>query len=302
MHKSSASFLFSFTGTIEKLLCMLVISMLVLQGNAQTEGEMLSAELGTRISEGIKLYRSEQASRYAADIFSEQYPEKSDAMGGYLSYPDENGMKSIFFSGSMNLLVIATVSFDSTLNPLTAQLSKKERSLTKLEMAYYILQLRALTDINTQTDFFKTYKNTSFNLVPVIDSNERKVYILTGLKQSCVVIFGNDYLLGFDENSKIESRKQIHRNLIAVSCMRNQREGDAKAPGAMHLHTAESDELITATDICTLMLYEKQANWKQHTVFSKTKVCIWNCENNTLQVMTKSDWSNLFNRASISSK
>ena len=34
--------------------------------------------------------------------------------------------------------------------------------------------------------------------------------------------------------------------------------------------------IAQATDICTLMLYEKFAKWKQHNVVSKNYLNIWN--------------------------
>jgi hypothetical protein len=37
----------------------------------------------------------------------------------------------------------------------------------------------------------------------------------------------------------------------------------------MHSHLPETGDFITPTDICTLMPYEKFANWKTHNVVSK---------------------------------
>ncbi|MGB0431479.1 MAG: hypothetical protein ACPGLV_13475, partial [Bacteroidia bacterium] len=42
---------------------------------------------------------------------------------------------------------------------------------------------------------------------------------------------------------------------------------------------------ITATDICTLMLYGKYANWKKYNVVSKKYLNIWNCETEHLIVV-----------------
>ena len=55
----------------------------------------------------------------------------------------------------------------------------------------------------------------------------------------------------------------------------------------MSVTTRYSGEFITATAIRTLMLYEKFAGWKQHTVISKNYFSFWNCITNDLIVITK---------------
>jgi hypothetical protein len=57
--------------------------------------------------------------------------------------------------------------------------------------------------------------------------------------------------------------------------------------GAIHNHLPETGDFITATDICTLMLYEKLAKWKTYNVVSEKYLNTWNCETDQLTVMTK---------------
>jgi hypothetical protein len=54
----------------------------------------------------------------------------------------------------------------------------------------------------------------------------------------------------------------------------------------VHSHGPETGDFITATDICTLMLYEKFAKWKKHNVVSKKYLNIWDCETDQLTVIT----------------
>lgn len=56
----------------------------------------------------------------------------------------------------------------------------------------------------------------------------------------------------------------------------------------MHSHLPETGDYITATDICTLMLYKKIAKWKSHNVISEKYLNNWNCETDTLNVMLMS--------------
>ncbi|MEO6901946.1 MAG: hypothetical protein ABI315_02185 [Bacteroidia bacterium] len=53
----------------------------------------------------------------------------------------------------------------------------------------------------------------------------------------------------------------------------------------MHTHLPETGDFITATDICTLMLYEKLAKWKTHKEVSQKYLNIWNCETDQLAVI-----------------
>lgn len=65
--------------------------------------------------------------------------------------------------------------------------------------------------------------------------------------------------------------------------------------GGVHAHLPETGDIITATDICTLMLYEKFAKWKQYIVISRNYVSIWNCNTNTLFTLTRKVWDKISN-------
>lgn len=118
----------------------------------------------------------------------------------------------------------------------------------------------------------------NFNIIPIIKGKEQKVYVLTGPKKSGVVIFGNDYLINFDTRGNISNIKQLHKNIIPIDYGE---DGET-----IHNHLPETGEFITATDICTLMLYEKYAKWKNHIVASQKYLSIWNCKTDELFVMT----------------
>jgi hypothetical protein len=235
------------------------------------------------VAEGKLLYKSEMASWYGTDLFLEKYKNREN-IGGYFSYAaNDETTKCIFFSKSDNPKVIGTISFDSTYDTGTAITDLEEREFTTNENDIYEIRKVALAEITSDT-LFKTYKNTNLNLIPLITETEKKVYVLTGPKQNGVVIFGNDYLLTFDENNKLLIKKQLHKNIIPIYYGGEEKEGQ-KLESAMHSHLPETGEFITATDICTLMLYEKFAKWKTHNVVSKDYLNIWNCETDELTVI-----------------
>lgn len=236
------------------------------------------------VAEGKLLYKSEMASWYGTDLFLENY-KKQENIGGYFSYTEEGRAKCIFFSKAEKPRVIGTISFDSTYNTKTSNVSLAEREFTSNENTLYEIRKTALTIINTDT-LFKTYNNTNLNLIPLINGNLKKVYVLTGTQSSGVVLFGNDYLLTFDTNNKLLVKKQLHKNIIPVYYGGKEEEGK-QSIGAMHSHSPETGEFMTATDICTLLLYQKFAKWEQHIVVSEKYMNIWNCKTDQLTVLPK---------------
>jgi hypothetical protein len=237
--------------------------------------------------EGKYLYRLEIAAWHGSDIFMESY-KGEERIGGYFSYIDNNTPKCLFFSRGENPKVLGVVSFGDIKVVETATIDFKQRDFKENEKHLYAIRRRALTEVQQDTVLFKTYTNTSLNLIPVIRNGEKKVYVLTGPKVTDVVLFGNDYLMTFDEQDNLKEKIEIHRNLIPIEFKKGQ-----NAVGAMHSHLSETGDFITPTDICTLMLYAKFAEWKLHIVMSQRYVSIWNCDTETLTLMTKDDYNRL---------
>lgn len=234
------------------------------------------------VAEGKRLYRSEMASWYGTDLFLEKYKDRN-MIGGYFSYEENNIPRCIFFSNDETVKVIGTMTFDSTYNTKTATVDLTERDFSTVEKDYYELRKSALNIIMGDT-MFKTYRNMNLNLIPIINGSERKLYILTGTSENGLVIFGNDYLLIFNKNNGLLTKKALHRNIIPVN-YGGKDEESKDLGGTMHTHLPETGDFITATDICTLMLYKKLTNWKQHTVVSEKYLNIWDCVNDKLVVL-----------------
>lgn len=254
---------------------------IVVQSFSQIE---LDKKSDTLLAEGRRLYKSEMASWYGTDIFLGQYKDK-DRIGGYFSYSDKDANKCIFFSTGDTPRVIGTITFDDTYNVQTARADLTERDLTDPEHELCMLRIAASKMISKDT-LFKFYEHTNLNLIPLITGDERKVYILTGPQQTGMVIFGNDYLLTFDKENKNINEHSLHRNIISINYGGKDAKGE-DVVGTMHTHQPETGDFITPTDICTLMLYEKFAKWKQHIVISANYFSIWDCEKDQLVILTK---------------
>jgi hypothetical protein len=158
------------------------------------------------VAEGELLYKSEIASWYGTDFFLEKYEDREN-IGGYFSYSENDTTKCVFFSKVEEPKVIGTISFDSTYDVSKAKTDLTLRDFTNAEHDLYQIRNIALKELQTNEDgFFKFYQNTNPNIIPLINGEEKKVYILTGPQQSGVVIFGNDYLLTFDNVCPSECR------------------------------------------------------------------------------------------------
>ena len=242
----------------------------------------LNQETEAIVAEGKLLFQSEMASWYGTDLFLEKYKEREN-IGGYFSYKDNDVAKCVFFSKETTPQVIGTMSFDSSYDVKKATTDLNVREFTPTESDLYTIRKLALNEIQSDT-LFKRYNNTNLNLIPLINDKEKKVYVLTGPTQNGVVIFGNDYLLTFNSNNKLTSKKQLHKNIIPIEYGGKMEEGK-EIESTLHSHLPETGDFITATDVCTLMLYGKFTKWKSHHVVSQKYLNIWNCETNELNVI-----------------
>jgi len=262
-----------------KRLLLILLTFLSLSTFGQNDLKTLTQPI---VEEGKRLYKSEMASWYGTDLFLERHKEQAN-IGGYFSYTKDEISTCIFFSKSDKPKVIGAISFDSSFSTKSAKIDLTERVFSNAETELYIIRKIALGKINTDT-LFKRYNNTDLNVIPIISSTEKKVYVLTGPKQTGVVIFGNDYLLTFDNNNNLINAKRLHKNIIPISFGEKQ-NGGKEIEATVHSHLPETGDFITSTDICTLMLYEKFAKWKSHNVISKKYLNIWDCKTDELSVI-----------------
>ncbi|MGC4021706.1 MAG: hypothetical protein QM734_07065 [Cyclobacteriaceae bacterium] len=267
------------------ILILILTSALWINCLAQSKEEM------EVVAEGTKLYKVEMASWYGTDIFLEKLKSRRQNIGGYFSYLVNDKSICVFFSKGDKPKILGTFTFDDTYNVKTAGIDSTERELTTDEFDLMTIRQSALAAYRSDT-LFKTYRNTNPNFIPLIDELGKRVYVLTGPKSQGVMIFGNDYLIRFNAKNELKEKRRLHKNIISTEYGN---EDGKIAIGGMHTHLPETGDLITATDICTLMLYEKFAKWKQYYVMSKNNVSIWNCSRDQLTVLTKEAWDKMKN-------
>jgi len=234
------------------------------------------------LSEAKQLYRSEFASWNGTDIFLEKYPNK-DNIGAYFSYADSDVTRCVFYSRSELPKVIGTMTFDANFNIKTATVDLTEREFNSTKITLYQMRQAAYNLIHTKNDFFKYYNNIDFNYIPIIINGEKRVYILSGTSKAGTVLFGNDYLLEFDNNNQLTNKRKFHSSLIPTKV--EDESGGKKIIGGIHNHLPEFSPYISATDICTLMLYSPFTPWQTYTVVSEKYLSNWDCKSNQLAIV-----------------
>lgn len=235
------------------------------------------------VKEGKLLYRLEMANWKGSDLFKKNFAEKA---GGYLSYTSEALTKCIFYSKKDTPpKVLVTISFDSTFNTFTASIDSTQRLLTSSETELYRLRQTALQLIDSDT-LFKVYPNSTLNLIPVVVQNNKRVFVLTGSQDLGNIFLGNDYMIRFGDDGSILEKKAFHDGIYRF-------ETDNADEVSLHFHSRASDDYITATDICTLLLYERYTSWKQHVVVAINKVSIWDTGKEELTIIPKSIWDEI---------
>jgi hypothetical protein len=237
--------------------------------------------------EGKRLYKCEMASGFGTSALQERYPGKIKEIGGYFSYPERSKMKCIVYSIDAIPDALATVTLDSSFDIKTADVNITRRPLTAYEKILCSMRKAAFDKINFDTSF-KTPDNAALILIPLIEGKAKKVYAITEVGPDFPeqIIFGNDYLFTFNDSNKIQSLRPLHKSITAIPCCKNG-DGGSRLTATTHAHPAGTSDLITPTDICTMLLYQKFTGWQKHVVVGQKNVSIWNCTNNTLEIISK---------------
>jgi hypothetical protein len=232
--------------------------------------------------EGKRLYRSEMASWHGTDLFLEKFKER-EKIGGYFSYEDAAGVACIFFSNDESPKVIGTMRFDTAFDLSSAKTDLKVRDFTGLEKQYYQLRQAAYQALQGDT-MIRQYKNTNLNLIPLIYGDKRKVYIVTATTRNNLLLFGNDYLFEFDATFKVSGKRRLHSSLIESPYGQKDKDGN-QVVGAMHSHLPEYGDVMTPTDLCALILYQRFTGWEQYMVVGAKYMSIWKADDNSLVVI-----------------
>lgn len=263
---------------------LIIILLLALSFNAYSIVKSSSI-----LEEGKLLYRLEKASWFATDFFLEHIKDKRDSIGGYLSYiNNDNKVISIFYSRYDSSRILARLTFDSIPKKQPIYMDLENSKPTNNEFDLITIRQDAIRRINSNKDtFFRFYKNTSLNPIPLIYKNSKRVFILTGPQNSGYVLIGNDYLLTYNSNNEFKGKERLHNSLVSIPYKMQEKSA------IMTMHSHILSDYITSTDICTLLLYRDYVDWKSHIVMTSNYVSILNLETESLVIMKKDDYERM---------
>ena len=265
-------------------LCQLFLFMMLLPV-VQAQDD-LPREAAEAVRIGRLLYRSELASWNASDLFMQRFAHKRETGGGYLSYAHGDSTTCLFFVGGTEPRSVLSFTYGHEFRNSEVAVDSTSGPLSEAELVLWGMRQAAMEVVRSK-DLFQMYEHMNFNLIPLIDGEKRMVYVISGPTQNGVILIGNDYLIELDRRNKVRSTRKIHQSLIPIEF---QGEEGNEVTVAMHTHLASTGDFITATDVCTLLLYGPAAPMKQHYVISQKYVSIWDCREGQLVVITKKAW------------
>lgn len=243
-------------------------------------------------NEGKLLYRMEMASWYATDYMFANLSYKTDSLGGYLSYENENNnITTIFYNRFDSLEVIIRFEFDSIPKPEPISVVTTNSRATEKEEDLIMISIDTRNRAySSENDFFKFYDKTGLNFIPLINENKRCVFVLTGPRESGYIIIGNDYKLEYNDENELIGKTKLHNSMIKIP-YKSDIEGDA-AKWSFHTHIVT--EYITSTDICTLLMYKEFVEWEQHIVMNDKQVSLFDLERESLFTLTREAWERIY--------
>lgn len=271
---------------MKKILLLVFCNVFALLAFSQTGMRQKIAD--SILAEAKRIYRSEKASRYGAELFLEKFAAK-EKIGGYFSYEMDTIVKCIFFSKGSQPEVLGTLLFDTAFNLQVTRADLTKRKMVQIERELFQM-CRSTYAMMKEDSMFRYYQNTSFHLFPFISKNERRMYIVTGASQPGLVIFGNDYLIEFDPDFKPVRKISLHKK-ISANPYGNKSDSPAIAiRSAIHVHTiTDISEYMTATDLYILMLYRERTGWDRYMVKGAAFASVWYRDGNRLLILPRSE-------------
>lgn len=237
----------------------LIIALLFLGMNLKSEQVI---NIDSVYKEGMLIYKNAKASWVGNEILIKilELNKETANLGGYLSYPKDSNTHFIFYNKEQE--VVAETYFDSTFKAYKDNISFKKRKFNNIETRYYDIK-QALAAYQKTDTIIKYYENTGMNIIPIEYMGKTKCYILSAPQFLGQVIYGNDYVIEFSKDLKVEKVSDIHKSIIPIEYAK-----DSLNNKSYHTHTEEVGYLPTPTDIAITFLYGEIAQWSEHFIYT----------------------------------
>jgi hypothetical protein len=269
---------------MKKLSLLVVISLfssVLLAQTIKMSKKELNRQLDAVLTEAHLLYKYEKATWISIDLALENETVKKD-YGGFFTYEEQGEMRVIML-GKKIQNCIAEYSFESDFSK-PKSVKTESRELSDKEKKLLEVREKIVDNLSDEKYAVTIPEGYSPNLILLPFAEKYKLYIIMGTSQSDVIPFGNDYLFIADKNGNIENWQKFHSRIIPGYTTMN----GYKVTELTHSHL-RTTPLITATDICTFMLYAPLYDIDAFSVYSPAlgKYMTYSLKSNKITVKEK---------------
>ncbi|MDD4972301.1 MAG: hypothetical protein PHT07_22970 [Paludibacter sp.] len=241
-------------------LFILLIASTMLSAQIQLTDVQMKVKLDSILFEGNLLYRYEKAAWISIDMAKEKKSIEKDFFS-YLVYHEDDTVKALILNKKLECIYEFRFVFQFD-NPISDRILT--RTLTKKEQNLVSTKTGIINKIMEQKIPLGCPDGYGLNMILMPREDGYKLYIITGTNKPEVIPFGNDYLFMIDDSGNIQSWKKIHSRLISMGPKSPNGE---KVKEIFHSHLS-TEPFISATDICTFMLYGKLCGLNSFGVYS----------------------------------
>lgn len=238
----------------------------------------LKAKLDSILVEGNLLYYYEKATWVAYDMAYSD-PLIKSKFESYLTYQTGKAIKTIILGKNLEKCVAEYTFITDYDTPDFTQFI--ERPLSPYEKKLIYMRERMMNQLGKEEYGIQVPEGFSLNFILLPFEKKYKLYILTGTSHPNIIPFGNDYLFIADDYGNIEKWRKFHTALIPTEVGSND-----KITQIFHSHTS-ANPLISATDICTFMLYGPLYDLEEFIVVSEDRDMLYEMESNTILIKNK---------------
>ncbi|NDV82022.1 hypothetical protein [Bacteroides sp. 51] len=261
------------------LIFLFSLQVVAVSQNTPLTGRQLKTKLDSILVEGNLLYYYEKATWVAYDMAYSD-PLIRSKFESYLTYQTGKSIKTIILGKNLEKCVAEYTFITDYDTPDFTQF--EERPLSPYEKKLIYMRERIMNQLGKEEYDIQVPEGFSLNFILLPFEKKYKLYILTGTSQPNIIPFGNDYLFITDDYGNIEKWRKFHTELIPIEIGQNSRN----ITQIMHTHTS-SNPLISATDICTFMLYGPLYDLEELIVISEDRDMLYDMDSNTILVKDK---------------
>lgn len=242
------------------LLLASLLSSAVLAQKLELSDAELKIKADSILQEAHLLYKYERAAWLSCDLAVENH-EIDSKFGGYLVYEDQGEIKTIILETGTPIC-IAEYSYLNDFNKPN-RVKIVDRALSEKELSVIYVRGKIISQLSDEKYEVTIPEGFNPNVILIPFGEKYKFYIIMGTSETGIIPFGNDYLFIADSEGNIESHKKFHSGIIAGN---TEFEGQ-KVISMVHSHLITTP-FITATDICTFMLYAPLFDIDSFSIYS----------------------------------